>query len=350
MKTKIKFTDQPQVFDPRDNCYIRALRRYHDVEFSDKPDFVFYGAFGTDFLNYPDSVLIFLADEPVLPNFNDCDYSIGTADLSFGERYFHHPPITEYCGGRFWERFSPPRNLDNNFDRPFCNFIYSNVTNGYGARLRVEFCKKLAEYRPVDCLGTVLHNKDGGIEPRYHKSQGRLGRTVNPGWAEAKLDCLSGYKFTIAFENTALSGWTTEKLIDPLAAHSIPIYWGNPHVSEYFNAKAFINCEDYGNDLDEVVRAVIELDQDRERYMEMLREPPLLETFPFHWEDDLADFLDGVVRRGVRPFDKNPIGFPSMSAQNLGILSRSGKIGLRTIAAATADALSGWIQFKWKRR
>ena len=66
MKIRVKFTDQPLGFDPQDNCYIRALRRRYDVELSDEPDLVFYSVFGTDFLNYPGSVRIFLANEPVL--------------------------------------------------------------------------------------------------------------------------------------------------------------------------------------------------------------------------------------------------------------------------------------------
>ena len=68
LNIRIRFTDQPPDFNPENNVYTRALQRIGAVEFCDHPDFVFYGAFGTQFLSYPDSVRIFLANEPVLPN------------------------------------------------------------------------------------------------------------------------------------------------------------------------------------------------------------------------------------------------------------------------------------------
>ena len=346
MRIKIKFTDQPLGFDPQNNMYIRALRRRCEVELSDDPDLVFYSVFGTEFLKYPDSVRIFIANEPVLPNFNDCDYAIGPAHMRFGERYYRHPPLIGYGERMFWELFLPPAGEDA-FDRPFCNFIYSNASNGAGARLRVEFCRKLAAYKSVDCLGSVLRNAEGGVKARYKKSYAE--RELNTDWEKAKIDTQSRYKFTIAFENTRLPGWATEKLIDPLLAHSIPIYWGDPAVAEYFNPKAFINCADYGDDLDAVVRAVIELDNDRERYMRMLREPPLREDFPYDWQESLADFLDAVARRGRAPFDKNPIGFETVSVQSVGSLCREGKMGLHKIAGLTAQALSGWAHYKLHR-
>lgn len=347
MKIRVKFTDQPLGFDPRNNIYFHALRRCAEVIFSETPDFIFYSTFGTEFLKYSDSVRIFTINEPVLPNFNDCDYAVGAVKMGFGERYYRHPPMIGYGEQRFWELFLPPVG-DNAFDRPFCNFIYSNALNGEGARLRVVFCKKLAEYKKVDCLGSVLHNVTDGIERRYEKDYAKV--VLNSNWERAKIDTLSGYKFTIAFENTRLPGWVTEKLIDPLLAHSIPIYWGDPDVAELFNPKAFINCADYGDDLDAAVQAVMDLDHDRERYMQMLREPPLREDFPYDWEDGLADYLEGIIRHGRKPFDKNPIGFEAVSAQSIEELCREGKMGLYKIAGMTRRALSGWLHYKLHHR
>ncbi|MFR1060543.1 MAG: glycosyltransferase family 10 domain-containing protein [Enterocloster sp.] len=94
---------------------------------------------------------------------------------------------------------------------------------------------------------------------------------LDDSWHKDKRNFLQQYKFTIAFENVALEGsLTSEKLYDPIHAYSIPIYWGDPNVAERFNKEAFINCNDYDNDLDKVVKRVIELDQDDEAYMYML--------------------------------------------------------------------------------
>ena len=75
-------------FDIYNNCYYRNLSKIADIEISEDPELLFYGPFGTDFLNYKKSILVFLADEPVLPNFNDCDYAIGSIDMRVGNRYF----------------------------------------------------------------------------------------------------------------------------------------------------------------------------------------------------------------------------------------------------------------------
>lgn len=351
MKVKVKFTDQPYGFDSRDNCYIRALQSLFDVEISDDPDLIFYSCFGTDFLAYPDSVRIFLANEPVLPNFNDCDYAIGAMDLTFGTRYFRQPPLLNYGETAWWEHIDGERTVPPDaFGRKFCNFIYANETGGSGAALRKEFCMRLAEYRSVDCPGRVLNNMPDALEKRYPNGKLRTREDLNASWAEEKLAFLRNYKFTIAFENTELPGFTTEKLIHPLMAGSVPIYWGNPQAAEYFNPKAFINCADYGSDLDAVIRRVEELDRDEEQYMEMLRQPPLSEGFPFGWEEELKAFLARIVEGGCVPLDKNPMGFDAMSAQSFGAMCREGKYGMRDIVRRSADALSGWLSYKIKRQ
>lgn len=351
MDIRIKFTDQPLGFNNEDNCYIHALKKKYHVIFSDDPQIVFYSCFGTDFLAYPNSVKVFLANEPVLPNFNDCDYAIGAIDLSFGDRYFRQPPITNYGEQPYWEDLDSICYLpEHAAQRKFCNFIYTNKCNGRGAELRIQFCRMLTRYRSVDCPGNVLNNMNIDLFKRYRNGKLRCEDDFNQKWAEDKLAFLKGYKFTIAFENTALPGFTTEKLIHPLLAQSVPIYWGNPQVTEYFNSKAFINCADYGDDIERVMQRVIELDQDDDQYMEMLSQPPLRESFPRDWEDALADFLVAIVDKGCVPLDKNPIGFANVSAQDLGMLCRQGKIGLRYVLQATTKELNGWLYYKTHRK
>lgn len=352
MKVKIKFVDQPLGFSPEDNCYVRALRKRFDVEFSQEPDVVFYGVFGTEFLNYPEAVRVFLATEPVIPNFNDCDYAIGTIPISFAKRYFRQMPMTNYGEDDYYKRLalepSPPNHAA---ERSFCNFIYSNATNGNGARLRIEFCKKLQQYAPVDCPGRVLNNMSPDIiEKRYYGSAMASAKDFNTNWASSKLEFLRQYKFTIAFENVMMDGWTTEKLIHPLLVGSVPIYWGNPSVGEWFNTKAFVFLGDYGYDMDKAIARVKELDQDPQQYMEMLSQPVLTQGFRMHWEEELADFLERIVRQGKAPFEKNPMGYQTMGATDYETLCAEGKIGLRTILKKTGEGLSGWLHYKIQRK
>lgn len=345
----MNFTDVPFGFDIKNNCFMQALQKKYDVEISETPDFIFYSAFGTEFLKHTKCVRIFLALEPVLPNFNDCDYSLGPFPLSFGDRYFRLPPFANYGEDDFWKILTEEREVPKEaFDRKFCNFVYSNANSGEGALKRIEFCRKLAEYKHIDCPGKVLNNMPAAIEPRYGKGDFSEDQW-NPQWIQSKMDFLRCYKFTIAFENCAMPGWTTEKLIHPMLAGSVPIYWGAPDVTEYFNPKSFINCADYGYDFQAVIQRIMELDEDEEQYLSILRQRPLLNTYPFDWKNDLAEYLAKIVERGAVPLEKNPIGFPTMTVQNYQGLCRAGKIGMRKIVWDTMDSIKGWLFYKFKK-
>ena len=59
-----------------------------------------------------------------------------------------------------------------------------------------------------------------------------------------------------------MDGYTTEKLIQPFMAGSIPIYYGNPLVAEEFNRNAFIDCNVFDNDFDAVIEEIKRIDND----------------------------------------------------------------------------------------
>ena len=73
-------------------------------------------------------------------------------------------------------------------------------------RSRIEFFELLSRYRCVDCTGPLLNNTGYLMRSKVHE--------------------LSAYRYTIAFENTIRPGYVTEKLLEPLAAGSVPIYLG----------------------------------------------------------------------------------------------------------------------------
>jgi len=59
------------------------------------------------------------------------------------------------------------------------------------------------------------------------KSDSPKKSRISLNWVQEKIDYLKPYKFTMAFENVSLSGWTTEKLTHPMLVNSIPIYFGD---------------------------------------------------------------------------------------------------------------------------
>lgn len=365
---RIKYVDFPYAsFDPEDHWITQTLKKRYRIEFSDTPDFLFYSTWGCEFLKYPNAVRIFFTGEPVSPNFNDCDYALVPEPIHYNDRCCQFPIGDNENQGLYHVASliqDRSRVTADMADRKFCNFVASHDWVGQGGPLRRDFCKALMErYKHVDCPSHVLHNLDSALMPRW--SQGlALGQgIVNKDWHQTKIDFIRDYKFTIAFENCAMSGNTTEKISDAFLAYSVPIYWGNPDILEIANPKAFINCNGYENDFDAIIAEIKRLDNDRDAYLEMLSQPPLRSDFDFDRIKKAEAFLYRIIEKGNNPFEKDAhhiarssIAYDMMSANeryappslNETFIEhcRSGRAGLKTIL----KALKGWLAFKLRRR
>ncbi len=139
----------------------------------------------------------------------------------------------------------------------FCFFAVSGPFNVD----RIKFFLKLSRYKKVDSFGLLLNNSGAlGSRERFHENYKKI----------------KGYKFVICFENSHAENYITEKIFQAVMGNAIPIYRGAPNIGEYFNTKSFINYEDCGSSYAKMLERVIELDQDDEKYLEMLNEPFLL--------------------------------------------------------------------------
>ncbi len=311
-KIKVWFTDIPySSFGREDNWIINTLKERYEVELTqDNPEFLFGGIFGYDNLRYKNCVKVFFTGETAIPDFSVWDYAMSFNYIDFGDRHIRAivgDPRAETITTikkSIQDRSKVTKDLLN---RKFCNFVYSQDSVGEGALLRKEFCQKLMErYKKVDCPGLVLNNMPEGSIGKRWKNDTYSSGDVTDDWEKSKLLFLENYKFTIAFENISQEGYTTEKLLHPFKSFSIPIYWGNPLVSKDFNTKSFINCHDY-NDFDEVIERIIELDNDDKKYMEMLMESPMNDSFDFRAEERAKNFLFHIIEKGNRPFDRDPL-------------------------------------------
>lgn len=119
----------------------------------------------------------------------------------------------------------------------------------------------MSEYKKVDAVGSLLNNQINGYKVSY---------------GENKDSFLRKSKFTIAIDSLAFPGFITEKIIEPFFCHSVPIYFGDPTVSDYFNENSFIKISDEQK-LDEMIERVIELDKDDDKYIEMLMQSPFID-------------------------------------------------------------------------
>lgn len=134
-----------------------------------------------------------------------------------------------------WHGFDPqdlvkPRDIDvdaiaESKDK-FCCFLYSNRVP-----YRERIFRELSKYKRVDAPGVSMNNHpsiDGDALPGETK------------W-ETKRRFLARYKFTLALENFVFSGYQTEKLYDAMLAFSVPVYVGDPRVTEIFDEGSFVN-------------------------------------------------------------------------------------------------------------
>lgn len=79
----------------------------------------------------------------------------------------------------------------------------------------------------VEAYGSVMEVMGGGYRPIENKSEG-----------------LDQFMFSFAIENTSTRGYFTEKITDCFATGTIPIYWGDPDIGDYFNLDGIITLND----------------------------------------------------------------------------------------------------------
>jgi hypothetical protein len=128
---------------------------------------------------------------------------------------------------------------------------------------------KLGKYKPISSGGKFRNN---------------IGYFV-----KNKDPLISKSKFYFAMSNRLYNN--NEKIIEAFYNKTMPIYWGDPKIGEYFNTSAFINCHEYDS-FDDVVARIKEIDNDDGLYISMMRQPVLAEGFTFEkMEKGLEDFL-----------------------------------------------------------
>lgn len=271
---KIKFVDFWPAFDYLKSDFYKILSKKYKIIISDTPDYIFYSVFGYEHLNY-ECIRIFYTGENIIPDFNICDYGIGFSnELKFSDRYLRIPLFNLF---QYKKIAKIALNLHNEVGKKktkFCNFIYSN---GNADKKRAEFYNLLNSYKKVDSGGKFLNN---------------IGGPVND-----KFEFQKEYKFSIAFENSSDEGYTTEKIVEAKAAGTIPIYWGNPNITEEFNPKSFINCHDYNNFL-EIIEEIKKIDKDDElfnRYQKEIffKDENILKIY----DQNLEEFLVNIIEK-----------------------------------------------------
>lgn len=119
-----------------------------------------------------------------------------------------------------------------------------------------------------------------------------FGRSVN-NYVEDKTGTATSYWFNLCFENDLYPGYVTEKILEAWISKSVPLYWGYDK-AKILNPAAYVNLIDF-NSLEEFVAFVSELNSDRDRMVEMINQPLLVN--PLDYNATLDFLLKGLRAR-----------------------------------------------------
>ena len=152
-----------------------------------------------------------------------------------GARYVHSHGALPWRVDRSYDELlamTPP-------DKPLtASWITSNTPQMQGHRDRLAFLERLrASGAPVDLFGR-------GIRP-----------------IDDKWDALAPYRYSLAIENFSNPFYWTEKIVDPLLAWTMPIYFGCTEIERWLPEGSFIRIDIHDPDAPERVKEIVASDR-----------------------------------------------------------------------------------------
>jgi hypothetical protein len=236
---------------------LRLLAETHPLEFTrfEDADLLFFSDFGERHWEFK-GLKVYVTGENMLPDFDQCDLAFTPLEVSGDPRAVRLPYYAQVLPG-LGSLIRAPGHAPVHHPRrgKFCCFVASNPRGPE----RNTFFRKLNRKAPVDSAG------------RHFNTTGC--RLVD------KHAFLLGYRMNLAFENSCSPGYITEKLVEPLLAGSIPIYWGAPDVSRDFNPRCMINVADFP-DFDAAIDHIIAVDGNEAARQAILNEPAFPDNRP----------------------------------------------------------------------
>ena len=274
--------------------FTRLLSPHFHLRWDDPAEFIIYGHISHQY-RLQNGVKIYWSQELYGPNWKECDYAIIPHLVEDSRAYYL--PIYAFDGmADKLVRPSVPDPVAIRSAKPhFCSLLcaYADHTT----QKRQEFFRILNRRRKVDSAGPALNNT-GFRVPKENRYQ-------------SKIDWIRNYRFNLAFENRLQPGWTTEKLVDPLHVHTIPIHWGDPRVKDYFNPESFICAHDFPS-LDALAEYVLHVDDTPELYARYIRATPFHQNRPNPAYDlnHLVEFFQRIFSSRTRPIAQRRWFFP----------------------------------------
>jgi hypothetical protein len=101
--------------------------------------------------------------------------------------------------------------------------------------------------------------------------RGEFETPLYNGEIDDKWDALENYRYSLAIENYSGKNYFSEKILDPLLAWCMPIYWGCTNLSEYLPENSYIWIDITSEDSPERIQEIIQSGH-REQNLDAIRE------------------------------------------------------------------------------
>lgn len=263
---------------------LRLLAATRPMEFTafEQADLLFFSDFGERHWGFK-GLKVYVTGENMLPDFDQCDLAFTPHEAPSEPRAIRFPYYAQVLpglGSLVGRRVPSAADLD----RPeFCSFVASNPRGPE----RNTFFRRLYARQKVD-------------------SAGRHFNTTGERLAD-KHSFLRRYRMNLAFENTRSPGYVTEKLVEPLLAGCIPIYWGAPDVYRDFNPGCMINVADFP-DFDSAIEHILAVDASPEARLAILNAPVFKDNIepacmaPSYMTDPIVRLIDSGAKPGRRSY------------------------------------------------
>lgn len=208
-----------ETYPTRDNPYFEFI---WDRQITDSYMTIFTDTFLSDVEDCHSKYKVALLLEPLIINHRIYDYvalNYNKFDLifTFDKSMIISNKFKYYPYGTSWipidERMVYPKSK-------LISIVASSKRSTYGQLLRHKVIERFKREFPIDVMG-------GGYKP-----------------FKDKIDSVKDYRYSIVIENSQVDSYFTEKIMDCLVVGTIPIYWGCPTITNFFDKEGLITFND----------------------------------------------------------------------------------------------------------
>jgi hypothetical protein len=150
----------------------------------------------------------------------------------------NYVPCPLYLAYEFCKPYTYPTNIKTVPPKGVCAII-SNGNNTDKKRIEIISNLQKSGIR-VDMAGRFNNNVGFTVPGQYYESP--------------IIEFQKQYRLVLAFENTKMDEYITEKIVNPLRAGTIPVYYGSNKIGDHFNKSRIV----LSDDIDSIKRLLVD--------------------------------------------------------------------------------------------